>query len=215
MKMTVDGVTMDYRDYLTKRQAGQINFETTKRMLGIDQANKKNGVNSKTVATKQNVQVQDNKIIIPTLTTYTNPAHTKAVNTILNFAKTQEEVDYYSNIIQNKLTVYSDTIDPMTGTPVPRLEQPRLEFFNAINSQKFNRNITVGGTQIPVRGFQILQSILNPKFEVKGSPFANLISQDVKRDMANELRNASAGELAVMADILDIALQQDAGANLI
>jgi len=214
MKMTVDGVTMDYRDYLTKRQAGQINFETTKKMLGIDQANKKNGVNSKTVATKQNVQVQDNKIIIPTLTTYTNPAHTKAVNTILNFAKTQEEVDYYSNIIQNKLTVYSDTIDPMTGTPVPRLEQPRLEFFNAINSQKFNRNITVGGTQIPVRGFQILQSILNPKFEVKGSPFANLISQDVKRDMANELRNASAGELAVMADILDIALQQDAGANL-
>jgi hypothetical protein len=214
MKMTVDGVTMDYRDFLVKRQAGQIDFETTKRMLGIDQANKKIGVESKTLATKQSAEVQGNKIIIPTLTTYTNPAHTKAVNTILNFAKTQEEVDYYSNIIQNKLTVYSDTIDPMTGTPVPRLEQPRLEFFNAISSQKFNRNITVGGTQIPVKGFQILQSILNPKFEVKGSPFANLISQDVKRDMANELRNASGGELAVMADILDIALQQDAGANL-
>lgn len=214
MQMTVDGVTMDYRDFLVKRQAGQINFETTKKMLGIDLANKKNGINSKTVATKQNVEVQGNKIIIPTLTTYTNPAHTKAVNTILNFAKTQEEVDYYSNIIQNKLTVFSDTIDPMTGTPVPKLEQPPLDFFNAINSQKFNRNITVGGKQIPVKGFQILQSILNPKFEVEGSSFANLISQDLKRDMANQLRNASGGELAVMADMLDIALQQDAGANL-
>ena len=214
MQMTVDGVKMDYSQYLSKRQAGQIDFETTKKMLGIDQANKKNGINSKTVATKQNVEVQGQKIIIPTLTTYTNPAHTKAVNSILKFAKSQEEVDYYSNIIQNKLTLYSDTIDPMTGTPVPRFEQPRIDFLNALSSEKFNRNITVRGKQVPVKGFQILQSILNPKFEVQGSPFANLISPEVKRDMANELRNASGGELAVMADILDIALEKDAGANL-
>jgi hypothetical protein len=215
MKVSVDGMQMSYAEYLQKRQAGQISREMMQKMIGIDYANKKNNLSSKTIGTTKNITAPNgNSLVYPILTTYTNPSHMKAVNSVLKLAKNQEEVDYYSNILQNKLTVYTDAVDPATGNLVPALNQPQLEFFNTINSKEFSRNLTVGGKQIPVKGFQMLKAVMNPKYTIDGASTANLFSQEYRVKLSNQIRLAGMGDLNKMADILDIALGRNAGADI-
>ena len=215
MKVNVDGMRMSYAEYLQKKQAGQISREKLMKMIGIDEANKRNNLSSKTIGTTKNIVASNgNPIVYPILTTYTNASHRKAVESVLKLAKNQEEVDYYSNILQNKLTVYTDAVDPATGNLVPALNQPQLEFFNTINSKEFSRNLTVGGKQIPVKGFQMLKAVMNPKYTIDGASTANLFSQEYRVKLSNQIRLAGMGDLNKMADILDIALGRNAGADI-
>ena len=215
MKVNVDGMRMSYAEYLQKKQAGQISRETLMKMIGIDYANKVNNLPSKTIGTKKNITAPNgSSLVYPILTTYTNASHRKAVESVLKLAKNQEEVDYYSNILQNKLTVYTDAVDPATGNLVPALNQPQLEFFNIINSKEFSRNLTVGGKQIPVKGFQMLKAVMNPKYTIDGASTANLFSQDYRVKLSNQIRTAGMGDLNKIADILDIALSRGAGADI-
>ena len=86
--------------------------------------------------------------------------------------------------------MYTDVPNPQGGGLVPALNQPALEFFNTINSKQFTRMLTVGGKQIPVKGFQLLKAVMNPKYTIDGASTANLIGSDLRIKLSNQVREA-------------------------
>ena len=128
-------------------------------MLSIE---KRNG--SKTVSTIKEITSEGLNIKASVISEYKNENHIKAVNTILSFAKNNDDIAYYSNKIQG-LTKFSSEINSDTGTPFHANEQPVFNLINKLNSPSFSRTVTIDNKRVKVTGPQLLQAMLNKEQE--------------------------------------------------